>query len=262
MISNLIKYRYLTFTMLKRNLESKYKGSFIGVFWFFFNPLILLAVYTICFSYIFKSKWGGGADTQSVFTLILFTGLIVYTFFSEVFSQSPGLILGHGYVIKKTPFPIDILSWVLVGSALFQVSVSTIILLGINFFVYHDFSWTTVFFPIVLVPFCVLLMAISWFLSAIGVFFRDMTQISGLVLTVLMFLSPVFFPLHYLPEPYHSFAYFNPLTLIIEESRKVLLYKSIPDFKALSLYFVISFVLMKLSYNFLMKMKKDFGDVI
>jgi lipopolysaccharide transport system permease protein len=249
--------------MIKREISTKYKGSFFGILWSLLTPLLLLVVYTICFSYIFKTRWGVvGGEPQSSYSLILFVGLIVHAFFSEIFTRSPSLILGYAHIIKKTPFPIDILGWVTIGVALFQVFISTLVLLAINIFIYHQCSWTILMFPFILLPFSAFLLGICWFLSSIGVYVRDLGQFINLLMTVLMFLSPVFFPLSAIPEPYRTLALVNPLTLIIEESRNSLLYATLPNIKSLVIYFVMGLCIMKLGHYFLIRMKKGFCDVM
>lgn len=263
MFKALIQYRYLIFSMIKQEVRLKYKGSIFGVLWHLFSPLLMLCIYTICFSYIFQAKWGiENPDVQDNYPLILFVGLIIHSFFAEILSKSPNLILNYGYLIRKTFFPTEILAWVTIGCALFQVMMSTIILIFINFFFYHQFSWLTIIFPIILIPFGLFLTAICWLLSSLGAYIRDISQFSGIAITVFLFLSPVFFPLSFIPEPYRDLAMFNPLTLIIEESRNVLLWNTVPDFKKIIIYLFISLFFMKCSYLFMEKIKKGFRDVI
>lgn len=263
MFKALIQYRYLIFSMVQQEIKLKYKGSLLGALWLLFSPLLLLSVYTVCFSYIFKARWGlDESELKNTYPLILFVGLIIHTFFSEILHKSPNLILSYSYLIKKSVFPIEILAWVAIGFSLFQAMLSTCILILINLLFYQNFSWLIVIFPIILIPFGLFLTAVCWFLSSIGVYVRDLGQFSSIIITIFLFLSPVFFPLSFIPEPYRILALFNPLTIIIEESRKVLLWNTVPDFEKIFMYLIISILFMKISHSFMTKMKKGFRDVI
>lgn len=263
MFKNFFQYRFLIFSMIKREISMKYKGSILGILWSVITPIILVGVYTFCFSYIFKASWKvEKVDIHIPYALVLFAGLNIFTLFSEIFLRSPSLISGYSYLLKKTVFPVEVLAYVSVGSALFQLIINTSIIIFINIIVYNYFVWEIVFLPFIVLPFTVFLLAICWLLSTIGVFLKDISNLLNLLVTVLMFLSPVFFSLDSMPEPYKSIAVLNPLTLIIEETRKVLLYGLLPDFKSLSIYFLFSFCFMQLSYIFLLKVKKGFGDAI
>lgn len=263
MFKALIHHRYLIFSMVKQEISLKYKGSTLGALWLLFSPLLLLCVYTVCFSYIFQARWGiESSEIQNSYPLILFVGLIIHTFFSEILSKSPNLILNYSYLIKKSVFPTEILAWVAIGCALFQVIMSTCTLIFLNLLLYQQFSWLIILFPIILIPFGLFLTAICWLLSSLGVYVRDIGQFSSIIITVFMFLSPVFFPLSFIPEPFRTLALFNPLTIIIEESRNVLLWNTFPDLKKITLYLLISIVFMKICHFLMTKMKKGFRDVI
>ena len=218
--SSFWRNRHLILQLTRREIAGRYRGSLIGVAWSFLNPLLLLLVYTFVFSVVFKSRWNINLnESKTDFAIILFAGMIIFSIFSEIINRAPSLIVSNVNFVKKVIFPLEILPWVLLGSVLFHGLVSLLVLLIVQFFVNHSISWTIVFFPLVLLPLTFASLGISWFLAALGVYVRDIGQITGVLTTVLMFVSAVFYPISALPQAYQSWLKLNPLVLIINESR-------------------------------------------
>jgi lipopolysaccharide transport system permease protein len=212
--------RELILQMTKREVLGRYKGSIIGLVWSFFNPVLMLTVYTFVFSVVFKARWGlGGDENRTDFAVVLFVGLIIHGLFAECVNKAPGLILGNVNYVKKVVFPLEVLPWVAMGSALFHAGISTIVLLAAQLALNHHLAWTVIFFPVILLPLGFATMGLTWFLSSLGVYVRDISQVTGIFTMVMMFISPVFFPVSALPKDYQIWMQLNPLTSIIEESR-------------------------------------------
>ena len=193
---SLWRNRLLIIRMTKREVVARYKGSAFGLAWSFLNPIFMLSVYTVVFSEVFKSRWGGVGvgESKTEFALLLFVGMIVLNLFSEVLNRAPGLILANANYVKKVVFPIEILPVIAMGAALFHSFTSLGVLLA-GFAIYNGYlHWTAICVPLVLLPLVLLTMGISWILASLGVFFRDVGQSIGIVTTVLMFLSPSFTP--------------------------------------------------------------------
>ncbi|HCK7192315.1 TPA: ABC transporter permease, partial [Enterobacter roggenkampii] len=236
--------------MTKRDILGKYKGSAIGVLWSLINPMLMLIIYTLVFSVVFKARWGTGAvdEPKTQFAVILFVGLIIHSFISECLVRSPNLILQYSNYVKKVVFPLEILPLVTVLSALFH-SVISYVVLCIAFFMFNGYlHWTIIFAPLVFLPLFVLSLGLVWLISSLGVYIRDIGQSIGIIVTILMFLSPVFYPLSALPKTMQSIVLLNPLTYIIEQSRNVIVWGKLPDFYGLSLYLSISIVISTLCY--------------
>ena len=216
--------------MTKREVVGRYRGSVMGLAWSLFNPILMLAVYTFVFSVVFKSRWGvGGEENKAGFAILLFVGIIVHGVFAECANRAPGLILANVNYVKKVVFPLEILPWVAMGSTLFHSGISLLVLLLAQFLLNHTMPFTVVFFPIIILPLLFATMGMAWFLSAIGVYLRDVSQTIGIFTTVDGFLSPVFYPLSALPEEYRKWVKLNPLTFILEEGRKSLIFGKSPD---------------------------------
>jgi len=235
---SLCRNRQLIMQMTKREVVGRYKGSVIGLAWSFFNPVLMLVVYTFFFSVIFKSRWGGvgGDDSKTQFAVVLFVGMIVLNLFSEVLNRAPGLIISNVNYVKKVVFPLEILPIIAMGAALFHSLISLGILLA-AFALFNGYlHWTAVFTPLVLLPLVILTTGLAWMLASLGVFLRDVGQTIGIITTVLMFLSPVFYPVTAVPERIRPFIMANPLTFIIEQAREVLIWGHLPNWMGLGGY--------------------------
>ncbi|MGZ8186822.1 MAG: ABC transporter permease, partial [Methylobacter sp.] len=226
---SLWRNRQLITQMTRREVIGRYKGSAMGLLWSFLNPVFMLVVYTFVFSVVFKARWGIGGESKTQFAVVLFVGLIVHGLFAEVLNRAPGLILSNVNYVKKVVFPLEILPAITMGAALFHSLVSLLVLL-IAFAIFNSYvQWTAVFIPLVLLPLVILCLGFAWMLASLGVFLRDVGQTIGLFTTVMMFLSPVFFPITALPEEYRPIIMANPLTFIIEQAREVLIWGRLPD---------------------------------
>lgn len=247
--------------MTRREVIGRYRGSVMGILWSFFNPLLMLAVYTFVFGVVLNARWGMAVDNKAGFAAMLFSGMLVHGLLAECINRAPSLILTHVNFVKKVVFPLEIFCWISLGSTLFHTAVSTVVLL---LFALLSFSiqWTMIFLPLVLLPLALLTLGLSWFLAALGVYLRDVGQITGTFTTVLMFLSPVFYPVSSLPEQYRFLLYVNPLTLIIEQVRDVVIWGKPPNWFYLGLYTLFAYVIAWWGLAWFQKMRRGFADVL
>lgn len=258
---SLWRNRQLIVQMTKREVVGRYKGSAMGLAWSFFNPVFMLVVYTFVFSMIFKSRWGGD-ESRTLFAVVLFVGMIVLGLFSEVLNRAPSLILSNVNYVKKVVFPLEILPVIAMGAALFHSLISLGVLL-VAFVLFNGYlHWTVIFTPLVLLPLVIVTLGISWMLAAIGVFLRDVGQTIGIITTVLMFLSPVFYPVTAVPEKFRPFIMANPLTFIIEQAREVLVWGHTPNWIGLGVYTMAATVVAWAGYALFQKTRKGFADVL
>lgn len=258
--------RHLIMEMVRREVVGRYRGSAMGLLWSLLNPLFMLVVYTFVFSVVFKAKWSGPAvtadESRGQFAVILLAGMIVHGLFAEVVNRAPALVLGNVNYVKRVIFPLEILPVVSMGAALFHAMVSVLVLLGAFFVVNGFVPWTIVFLPIILLPLMMMTLGVAWVLASIGVFMRDVGQIVGVMTTVLMFLSPVFFPVSAVPESLQPWMLLNPLTFIIEQTRAVLIWGRLPDWWGWLAYMGAAIVVAWLGYVWFQKTRKGFADVL
>ena len=255
--------RQLIWQMTRRDVLGRYRGSLMGLSWSFFNPVLMLLVYTFVFSGIFKSRWGVGVEeSKANFAIILFVGMMVHGLFAECVNRAPGLIVCNVNYVKKVVFPLEILPWVALGSVLFHSMVSLAVLLLVQLVLNQSLPWTSVFFSLVMLPLIFTSMGFAWFLAALGVYIRDIGQITGIFTTAIMFLSPVFYPVSAIPKAYQGWMQLNPLAFIIEESRKVLIFGSLPDWSALGIALLLSLAIAATGFWWFQKTRKGFADVL
>lgn len=262
MAASFWRNRQLIRNLVQREVLGRYKGSVLGIFWSLATPIFMLAVYTFVFSVVFKARWGGGSDSKTEFALLLFAGLIIFNLFSECIGRAPGLILANVNYVKKVVFPLEVLPWVSMGSALFHFAVSLGVWLVAYLVLFGVPHWHIVLLPLVVLPLVLFVMGLSWALASLGVYLRDVGQIIGLVITVLMFLTPIFYPASALPEAYQPLMFFNPLTLPIEMARDMLYWGKVPQLGALAIYTAGAGAFALLGFAWFQKTRKGFADVL
>lgn len=257
------KHRSLIFQMVRREVIGRYRGSVMGLLWSFLNPVLMLLVYTFVFSVVFQAKWStGSSESKADFALILFVGMIVHSVFAECVNRAPGLILGNVNFVKKVVFPLEILPWVALGATFFHTLVS-IAVWALFFAVVKGYlPWTLVFLPLVALPLVLVSLGFTWFLAATGVFLRDVSQTTGIFTTVLLFVSPIFYPASALPEEYRGLLDLNPLTFLIEQARDVMVWAKLPDFAGLAAYTLGALAVALFGLAWFQKTRRGFADVL
>lgn len=259
---SLLKYRGLLYELIKRDFIGRYKGSVLGVGWSLFNPLLMLAVYTLVFSVAFKARWDVGDDGKLSFAIILFSGMIVHAFFAECINRAPTLILVNPSYVKKVVFPLEILPIVTLSSALLHFVVSFIILLIFCLITGAEVHAGIFLFPIILLPLVLMALGFSWLLASLGVYLRDLAQAITMVSTVLIFLAPVFYPITALPQAYQTYVKWNPITLPVNQLRETMLFGLSPNWGEWFVAFVISVLICCFGYWWFQHTRKGFADVI
>lgn len=257
------KHRQLISKMTRRDVMGRYQGSIMGLAWSFFNPLLMLVIYTFVFSVVFKSRWGvDPGESKTDYAMLLFAGMIMHGLFAECVNRAPALILANVNYVKKVIFPLEVLPWVNLGSALFHALVSLTVLLSLQLLFKQAIPWTVVLFPLVMLPLVLSAMGFAWFIAALGVYVRDIGQVTSIFTTVLLFLSCVFYPVTSLPKEYQEWMNLNPLAYIIEESRNTLIFGRIPDFGHWAICVAVSLLVAWLGFAWFQRMRGGFSDVV
>lgn len=263
MLTSLKKNKYLFFQMLKRDVQQRYRGSQLGFLWAFFYPILMLLVYTFVFSIVMKAKWGVEGTNNIGFGLILFAGLLCHGLLAEVLVGSVGLITGNSQYVKKVVFPLEILSLVSLSNALFHMGLGMLILISIYLLTGNALHWTIFLVPVVLAPLLIFLLGASWFISVLGVYVRDLSQVIGVLMTVLLFLGPIVYPFDAIPEAMQVYVlWLNPLTIIVESLRAVLLFGQMPNWTHLGLYTLGAIAMLIIGAWFFNRTRDGFADVI
>lgn len=255
--------RTLLWQFARRDVLGRYRGSVLGIAWSFLTPVLMLGVYSFVFVGVFRASWPGAAKGGGVeFALQAFAGLLVFNLFAEVVGKATNLVVEQSNLVKKVIFPVELLPWVTVLSGLFHLAISVITLLVVVVGVRGGVPWSALALPLVVLPFVPLLLGLGWFLSALGVYVRDAGPIITMLVSLIMFMSPVFYSVKSLAEEWQFWMHINPLTLIIEQVRAVLLMGQWPDWSALGLYGVMACSVAVFGGVFFQLTRRGFADVL
>lgn len=260
---NLYLHRDLLRQFTRRDIEGRYRGSYLGIVWSMILPLMMLVIYTFVFSVIFKSHWQAGVEeSQGEFALALFAGLIAFNVFSECITRAPTQIISNPNYVKKVVFPLEILSASALGAALFHSLISVVILLTGTVLILGKISITILFLPLALLPLMGLCLGLGWFLASFGVYVRDTAYAVSIVTQVLFFLSAIFYPVSAVPAALQPLMYLNPLTTVTESFRRILIWDVPPDWGPWLFVTVVAGLITLLGYTWFMKTKSGFADVL
>ena len=266
-VTSLLRNRYLLSQLVRREVSARTNGSVLGVVWMLLQPLMMLALYSFVFAVIFKARWPGLAavdETQGglAYAVVLFSGLILHGLLAEVLGRSPGLIAANRNYVKKLVFPVEILPWTVVLSALVTFAISLVLLLAMQIGVLGVPPLSALWLPLILLPYLLLLAGIAWGVSALGVFIRDIEQLTGLAATICLFLSPVFFPVTALPEFLRGWIWLNPIAVPVAQLRRVLFEGLPPDPALLLPYAAAALAIAWLGYSGFHRLRRAFADVV
>ena len=263
---SIVKNKEIIAMLIQREIQTRYRGSWLGMGWSLINPLIMLFVYTFVFHTIFKSRWGNmGADSGDdpiFFALNLFIGLIIFNIFAETTSKSPWLIIHNPNYVKKVVFPIEALSIATAASAIFQAVTGVIMLVVINWLIRGEISGTLIVLPILWIGFISNVVSLSWVISTIGVFIKDTGQVVTSWITIMMFLTPVFYPTSSLPGKITWLAKINPMGYVIESSRLIIMNNGMPEISVMIMYLVTSLIICEISLRMVQRYRRYFGDYV
>ncbi len=261
-VQSLSRHGMLIRQLAKREILARYRGSFLGPLWSLLRPLAMLGVYTLVFGFILEPRLPGGAGSRLEFVLSLFCGLVFFDFVSECLGLAPALVLRHPNYVKRVVFPLEILTVSTVGAALVQLAISLVpFFIGVAA-IRGGIPPTALFLPLVVLPLVLFALAASWLLSSLGVFVRDINALVPVATMILLFASAVFYSLDSVPERFRGFFLFNPVAVLIDEARKILLLGVAPSWVCLAVALAAGTLAATLAYAFFMATKRGFADVM
>ena len=262
MFQRIWTHRHLTSLLVARNVEDSFRGSVLGKAWTALVPLLRLAVYTTVLGFILKVKWPGHENRPLDTALLYFIGLTFYDLFMEAINTAPGLMLDNVNYVKKVVFPLEILPVAALGAALVRLAVTGAIVLIFFVAIRGVPPLASLAIPLIVAPFALLVLGVVWFLSALGAYVRDLRQVTGVLALVMMYLSPIFFPLAMVPARARAFFYANPLAFPIESTRAALFAGAWPNWFALATYMIIAWLFAAAGYRWFLHVKPGFADVV
>lgn len=262
MVGGLWAKRDLVWQFTHRNIELRHRGSRLGAFWALLNPLTMLALYFFVFGRVYGTKFGHIAgETEFDFSLALFLGLALFHVFTETLAAAPNIITTNPNFVKKVVFPLEVLPIAQLGAAAFHLSVSLGLVLVGSAFGTSGLSWHILWLPVLVLPLLLLSAGVAWLLSALGVFLRDVGQITAFVATALLFASAVMYPPTKIPEGF-EFLRFNPLLQIVDLARTAVLSHVSPSPRWLGYVYAVSVGMFALGAMFFSTLRRSFAEVI
>lgn len=262
MLSAWFAHRWLMLEFTKREIFSRYRGASFGLVWSLLSPCLMLAIYTLAFGYVLRARWPGAEEGLASFAMILFLGLVVHGFFSECLVRAPSLITSNVNLVKKVVFPLHILPWSVVLSALFHFFANMLVFVAMNFAFRGEFDVHILTVPLVILPLMFVVLGTVWLVSSLSVYLRDIGQVTGFVSTAMLFLSSAIVPVDSLPSEYRLVFHLNPLTFIIDQVREAAFWGRMPDWPGLGIYLLGAFVFSYVSYRVFQKLRGGFADVL
>jgi len=252
-----MKYKDLLIELVKREIKARYKQSILGYAWVILVPLLNLIVLTVVFSYFIKIPSGG-----TPYVIFLFTGLVPWTFTANSISVATQSVISNTSLITKIYLPREIfpIATILAKMVDFLLTCLVLVVLLIVFGV--SFKLTMLFVPVIFFFHFLLILGISFFLSAANVFFRDVENVIGVFLTIWMYVTPVLYPQELIPHAFVPFFNLNPMMPIINSYRNTILYGTMPAWPSFVYAVVFSVVVFVLGYKFFKNRARYFADVI
>jgi len=254
--------RELLWRMTVREVQARYRGSWLGPLWSLITPLLLLGVYAFVFSVVFRARWGGSPQSgQADYILTIFGNITLFNLLAESLNAAPGLVVGHANYVKRIVFPLEILPVVRLLACLVNTAIS-LALFVIATAIVHGLSWTAWLLPLTVLPLALWTLGLTFVLSALGVFVRDIGNLIGLLVTMLLFLSPVFFPIASLPPAWQPLLAINPLAGILDNFHRVMLEGLPPDWVSWLLITSLGLVVLLAGLSLFLRAKSAFADVL
>ncbi len=253
MFKNLYQYRELLKTNIQKDIRGKYKGAWLGFFWSLLNPLLLLLVYSIIFPYILR------IDVPN-YPLYLAVALLPWTAFTTIIQTGTNAIVANGNIIKKVYFPREIIPISIVSSGVVNFLLTTIVM--IVFLIMGGIGLTTLalLFPVILLVQFLVMLGITFVLSAITVYVRDLEHLVGIGLMVLFYATPIVYTMDSIPSNLTWILNLNPMTHIISAYRDILFYQTMPNWANLGILAAIALVVCFIGYKIFKKLDKGFAE--
>ena len=252
---------YLLRQLAQRDMAQRYKGTVGGFLWVVIQPLFMLAIYTVVFGVIFKPRWNG-LESVWDYALVIFLGKIPYIFMLETVGRSPGLISSHVSYVKKLSFPLHLLPFMSHITAAMVAMVSLLVWLVFSIVIHQSFPLSIFLIPIVYVPMFLSLLGMSYMLSSLGAYFKDVGNVVQPTLFAMMFMSPVFYPLTMVPQKLKALMVLNPLAYPIEQSRSLLLFSGSFDIEAYFVQLVAGLLIFMAGWHWFKRTREGFAEAL
>ena len=264
LFATLRQHAFLVSQLTRREVTGRYRGSYLGIVWSFINPLLLLCIYTVVFHYIFNARpvdhpEEGWAD----FAIMLFSALVVFNVFAECLGRAPTLIQLNANYVTKVVFPLELLPLTTILGSLVHLCIGFLALLLTTLVTRGGhLHAAVVLWPLLLLPTTLWALGITWIVSALGAFLRDLNEVMVAFTQVLMYSSAVFYPLSRVPPPLRAVLRFNPLVYLCEQSRNLVAWGEGMDWLGYATVTLSGFAVAFVGYKLFVNVKPAFADVV
>ena len=255
-------HRTLILELTKRDIEGRYRGAALGLVWSFLSPIMMLLVYILSFGGIMKARWPDAPPTMAAFALIIFVGLVIHGALAECLTKAPHVLTSNVGYVKKLIFPLQILPWPMVLSAMFHLAANLMVFFVFQLALERTIYPTAFWLPLILFPLMLFAVGVSWLVAALSVYFRDIGQIVGPLSTAMLFLSSAIIPVSSIPPNLRLLFQLNPTTFAIDQARAVTLWGHAPDFMGLLVYYIVALAVAYLGSFTFAVLKRGFADVL
>ena len=257
----LIAYRELLFSLTKKELKVKYRGSVLGFFWSLLNPVLMMLVYSFVFSMILRQG-------IQEFAIFLLCALLPYNFFSNSVNYGSGSIISNANLVKKIYFPKEIIPLSIVLSNLINFLLELIVLfIVLSIFKYKFYTYLYLL-PVIILVQLFFVSGISMLISALNVFFRDLQHLISILMLVWFFATPIIYPLSMVPERFQFWMQLNPMAVFATYYRNIFYFVKYPeglywpDFKIILICLTVTFLFFFVGYFAFKKLELRFAEEV
>lgn len=255
-LKELFLYREMIFSLVRKELRGRYKGSFLGFLWTFINPLLQLVVYTLVFSTILRS------DVEQYY-LFLFVALIPWIFFVSCLSSGSGCILSEQGLVTKIYFPREVIPVSFVSSAFINMLYCFVVVLAVVLLSGRPINVVAwLYLPLIMSVEYIMALGVAMLSSSITVFFRDLQYILGILSMAWQFLTPIMYPLDIVPKDMQPIFMLNPMTPIIMAYRDILYYGQVPHLSTLTSALGFGVIILAVGALVFGRLKKRFAEAL
>ncbi|WP_420405139.1 ABC transporter permease [Nisaea sp.] len=250
-------------SMVRNELASRYRNTVLGFLWPLINPLVMILVYSFVFGLIFEVRFGATpAQSEVPYGIVLFSGLMLHVLLAETLLRAQSIVLDNPNYVKRVVFPLEILPVAALLSNLVHAVMALAVLVVVILVYGVSLHWTGLLLPLAWLPLVVMLAGLGLLVASLGVFIRDIGQVLGFMMTILMFGSSILFPPEMLPEPLRPWLLLNPLTIPVDASRDLLLWGHFPNWERLGIYSAVAVAALWVGSWWFLRTKRGFSEVM
>ena len=250
-------------SLVRNEILARYSKTMLGVIWSLINPLVMILIYSVVFGMIFEVRFGRSAGTTEIpYGIVLFSGLLLHVFLAETLLRAQGIILDNPNYVKRVIFPLEILPLSILLANVIQAGVALLVLMAVILIAGFPIPLTALLLPVVWAPLVLITLGLAMIVASLGVFVRDISQVLGFLMTILLFGSSILFPADMLPEALRPWLLLNPLTSIVDQTRAVLLWGELPDWRLLGYHAVVSAAVAWIGCWWFLRTRRGFADVM